>query len=397
MVLVEAGPTPPPVEARLDRLVVGTAKHPSRFARWYRESPPVVRGRVVGGSSVVNGGYFLRNHRDAFGDWGGPFTAAAIEAAYDELDGGVVPDVSSGTMSVSRLPDDQVSPLVRALEKTWRSAPAGPWPGIGAMRVPLNHRYGMRLTAADAYLSVPMTVGRPLRVRSNTSVAGLIVENGRVVGVRLGTGEELRAGEVIVCGGTLGTAELLASAGVVGSVLPFYEHREVVVRYRARTVVTAAPAILPTVAHTAEGAEIRCYADDFGRFIPGVPQTSPTVGVVEMEPEQAGALTWDGQRLDVEAAPMGCVDGAIDSVVEALSSSEMDGLVVDGSVHVDPIVGASQHAWGSLAMGERTDWLGALDGVPGLRVIDGSILPNVRSGPHATIMMAAIVIADALA
>ena len=47
MVLVEAGPTPPPVEARLDRLVVGTAKHPSRFARWYRESPPVVRGRVV--------------------------------------------------------------------------------------------------------------------------------------------------------------------------------------------------------------------------------------------------------------------------------------------------------------------------------------------------------------
>ncbi len=395
--LVEAGPTPPPVEARLDRLVVGTANNPSRFARWYRTTPPVVRGRVVGGSSVVNGGYFLRNDRAGFADWGGPFTAEAIEAAYDELDGGVVAGESSGTMSVSRLPDDQVSPLVRALEKTWRSVSAGPWPGIGAMRVPLNHRYGMRLTAADAYLSVPMTVGRPLRVRSNTSVAGLIVEKGRVVGVRLDTGEELRAGEVIVCGGTLGTAELLAGAGVVSSTLPFYEHREVLVRYRARTVVTAAPAILPTVAHTADRAEIRCYADDFGRFIPGVPQTSPAIGVVEMAPEQAGTLAWDGERLDVEAAPMGNVDAAIDSVVEALSSPDLAGLVVDGSVHVDPIVGASQHAWGSLAMGKRTDWLGALDGVPGLRVIDGSILPNVSSGPHATIMMAAVVIADALA
>ena len=115
-----------------------------------------------------------------------------------------------------------------------------------------------------------------------------------------------------------------------------------------------------------------------------------------MHPTEAGSLRLNRQGIDVELASIGPVDGAVGVVVEALSSSEMAEFVVPGSVRVDPVVGTSQHAWGSLAMGERVDWLGAVDGVAGLRVIDVSILPRVGSVPHATIMMAAIVISDAL-
>lgn len=390
VLLVEAGPAPDADTRRVDRLALGSRHDPGRFTRWFADDPPVMRGRAIGGSSVVNGGYFLRTPRDDFAGWGGPFTGAAIEAAYDELDGGAGP--GGGTMSVSRPSDEEVPPVVRALEARWERAPAGPWPGPGVQRVPVNRRGGRRWTAADAYLSRP---GAEPTVRSDTPIRRLIVERGRVVGAVSDSGEELRAGEVILCAGTLGSAELLLRSGIVRGSLAVYEHREVLVRYRPQQPSASCPVLLPSVVHTAD-AEIRLYADDFARFIAGVPSSTPAVGVAQMYPAEAGELRLDGDRLRVRLAPIGPVGDAVEQVVGALSSPAMADFVVDGSVRVEPVVGTSQHGWGSLAMGERTDWLGGFDGVSGLRVVDGSILPKVGSGPHATIMMAALVIADAL-
>ena len=296
--------------------------------------------------------------------------------AHDELDGGVVGRVVRGRCRCARLPDDQVSPLGARFGEDVAIGVAGPWPGIGRARAVEPPPPGMRLTAADAYLSVPMTVGRRCGSAA-TPRWRLIVEKGRVVGVRLDTGKSSRAGEVIVCGGTLGTAELLAGAGVVSSTLPFYEHREVLVRYRARTVVTAAPAIPPTVAHTADRAEIRCYADDFGRFIPECRRRLPR-SVLSSRWRRAGRAPWPGTEsaLTSRRRRWECADAAIDSVVEALSSPDLAGLVVDGSVHVDDRSSDLPACVGQPGVGKRTDWPST--GVPGLRVIDGSILPNVR-------------------
>ncbi len=387
VVVVEAGPSVPRTDGsrRLDRLDLGSPAAPARYARWYAASPPVVRGRAVGGSSAINGGYFLRARPDDFAGWGGPFTPAAVAAAYSEVE---------AAMSATALPDEEVPAVVRALEHRWAPAPAGPWPGIGARRVPVNRLDGRRRSAADAYLE-PVRGRTNLVVRPDAQAQGLVVERGRAVGVRLADGSEIRAGEVVLCGGTLGTAAVLLGSGVVVGPLPVYEHREVLVRYRPRRPAGPAPVLLPSVIHTAD-AEIRCYADDFARFIPGLTASTPAVGVAEMVPRRAGAITWDGARLALRLAPIGPVDDAVAAVVRALSSSAMAEYVVAGSVRVDPVVGTSQHAWGALAMGERTDWLGAVDGVAGLRVIDGSILPNISSGPHATIMMAAHLIGSAL-
>ena len=81
-----------------------------------------------------------------------------------------------------------------------------------------------------------------------------------------------------------------------------------------------------------------------------------------------------------------------------LASPVFNALVDAESIRIDPVLRTSQHAWGSMPMGDRTDWLGGVRGVRHLRIVDGSILPTSgRSGPHATTMMVAAVIGDALA
>jgi choline dehydrogenase len=85
-------------------------------------------------------------------------------------------------------------------------------------------------------------------------------------------------------------------------------------------------------------------------------------------------------------------------VAEMLRAPEFADVVVPGSVRIAERAGFSQHAWGTMPMGVRTDWLGGVSGTSGLRIVDGSILPSSgRSGPHATIMMMACRIGAVLA
>ena len=58
------------------------------------------------------------------------------------------------------------------------------------------------------------------RVRLNTAVHQVLVENGRACGVRLGKGEVLRAAAVIMNGDFLGATRKLLDPGVWPRVLP---------------------------------------------------------------------------------------------------------------------------------------------------------------------------------
>jgi choline dehydrogenase-like flavoprotein len=113
-----------------------------------------------------------------------------------------------------------------------------------------------------------------------------------------------------------------------------------------------------------------------------------------MSPGTPGTLVWDGATLTVDlgSAPdlPARLAPELDQVQDMLNSGDFRGIIEPGSVRVDPVVRTSQHASGSLPMGDRTDRFGALDGVHGLRIVDGSILPpGGRSGPHATTVMVA--------
>ncbi len=149
--------------------------------------------------------------------------------------------------------------------------------------------------------------------------------------------------------------------------------------------------------------EIRCYNGDFARYIDGVEPTGSAIGIALMAPHAAGSLAIDAAG--VQEVDLGVVDPQEvtrlrswgERVVEMLTDRRFARLVAADTVTVDDVVLTSQHAWGSMPMGELTDVNGGVTGLDGLRVIDGSILPGPgSSGPHATLMMTASVIAARL-
>jgi GMC family mycofactocin-associated oxidreductase len=407
VVVLERGPRdwPPPAVRDLQVLPI---EHGAGFARGHTEATglPVVRGSALGGSSAVNGGYFLRWHRDDFDDWPAQWSPEAIAHAYDELD---APD---GTMGVTAFADDELVDVVRLFESYWAQAmpvraTADPWPIVGVNRVRSNREGPLRRTSAEAYLRP--AIDRPnLTVITDAEVAEVTAAGRRVIGVRVGA-DRMSVGEVVLSAGTLGTARILLRSGLGGLIgsdgtLPLHEHREVLVHYRRHADPQVMPtALLQSVVHTTDDMEIRCYSTDMARFVKGVEPVGPAVGVAGMRPGSRGAVRVGDTGLLVD---LGTVDpdsarrmalGA-ESVRDMLNSSTFVGVVEPGSIVVDPVVRTSQHAWGSLPMGVRTDDLGGLDGLTGLRVVDGSILPAAgRSGPHATIMMIAVRIGDVLA
>lgn len=359
------------------------------------------RGSALGGSSVVNGGYFLRWHADDFASWPTGWEVDAVEAAYAEL------DAPGAAMSVEPVADDELGDIGEAFERYWSQRVdvrgiAERWPVVGLNRVLANRSGMQRRTAAEAFL-VPAT-GRPnLRVVTGTEIDHLEVVGGRTItGVRA-QGFEVNAGEVILAAGTLGTAGILLRSGleVLGGVdhLEAGEHRGLAVSYRRRTP-TPAGMVLPSVVHTSDECEIRCYRDDLAAYILGLPSTGPIVEVAAMRRSPV-RLQLDGHRVrmafEEDRSILALMRERAGEVADMLRSSDFASVVEDGSVRIADTVGYSQHAWGTMPMGERVDWLGGVYGTHGLRIVDGSILPGGgHSGPHATIMMMACRIGDLL-
>lgn len=369
----------------------------------YREDRgrDVVRGCGVGGSSTVNGGYYLRGHQSDYAGW--PWPIEEISAGFDRLDG----NIAGGPMNVSPFTDGELDDVPRAFEAYWRrthpmpgSAPVSAvWPRIGLNRVRSNRIDGRRRTADVAMGLVPelgQRGGSTARMVRGQALR-LIVEGTRATGVVTDRGR-IDAGEVICAAGTLGTAALVLP--LVGP-LRTHEHPELIVRFRPRRRVRAT-ALLQSVAHTGNGLEIRSYGDDFARFIDDVPRSGIPIGVADMTTPTVGEFRADRGtvRLDLgEVSPRShsrMTDGA-EQVLEMLASPQYAELVEPGSAWADERIGMSSHAWGTLPAGTMTDSAGALKGFEGLRVVDGSVLPStLRSGPHATVMMVATLIADRL-
>ena len=371
VLMVESGPGAV-FESSMNRLPID---HPVRAVQIVeRRGRPMVRGRGLGGSSAINGGYFLRGHRTDYTDW--PWTLQEIEAAFAETE---------RIMRVRRFSDTELGEVPRAIE-AW----AGPqqdsvWPRIGVNRVRTNSINGNRWTTANL-----LVTGRPnLAVRADTSAARLLVRARKTVGVLTDAGETISAGEVVMCAGTIGTSSLMAP--IIGP-MPLHEHAERIVRFTPRRVLTST-ALLQTVIHTPEGLEIRPYSNDFAEFT-SLDPTGVPIGVADMAGAQGTVANGIVDLGEPDADSANRLSAGVETVVRMLGSAEFADLVEPGSVRVDPTVGMSQHAWGTLPAGSAVDADGRVDGVLGLRVIDGSILPGpLSSGPHATIVMLAALIA----
>ena len=229
------------------------------------------RGKVLGGSSSINGMIFQRGNPLDYERWAGDPGLETWDYAHclpyfkrmenclagaDEFRGG------DGPLVLERGPAE--GPLFTAFFDAVQQAGYPLTDDVngrkqeGFAKFDRNISHGRRLSAARAYLHPVMS--RPnLEVRCGAFVNRVVFDGTRAVGVDVG-GETLRANEVILCGGAINSPQLLQLSGVgnarelsslgvdVVHDLPgigenLQDHLEVYVQYACTQPVSVQPAL----------------------------------------------------------------------------------------------------------------------------------------------------------
>jgi choline dehydrogenase len=258
----------------------------SRFYDWKYESEPEpfmhgrriyhARGKILGGSSSINGQIFQRGNPLDFERWAAdpgmetwdyahclPYfrrmetcLAAAPDDPYHGHDGPLVLERGPAT-----------NPLFTAFFAACQEAGYQLTDDVNGYRqegfAPFDrniHR-GRRLSAAQAYLR-PVRHRRNLTLRTRTLVTGIVFDGRRAVAVdieRQGGGtERIEGGEIVLAGGAINTPQLLQLSGVgradnlrtlgipIVADLPgvganLQDHLEVYIQFRSRRPVSMQP------------------------------------------------------------------------------------------------------------------------------------------------------------
>jgi choline dehydrogenase len=265
----------------------------SKFYDWQYESEPEpymngrriyhARGKVLGGSSSINGMIFQRGNPMDYERWAADPGMADWDYAHclpyfkkmeTCLAGGDEYRGTDGPLRLERGP--ATNPLFTAFFEAVEQAGYALTSDVNGYRqegfAPFDRTisHGRRLSAARAYLH-PVT-GRPnLTVRCRAFVTRILFDGTRAVGVEYvqrrpgspsGSGQvrQVRAGQVIVCGGSINSPQLLQISGVgpagllrehgidVVADLPgvgenMQDHLEVYVQYACKQPVSMAPAL----------------------------------------------------------------------------------------------------------------------------------------------------------
>jgi choline dehydrogenase len=214
----------------------------SRFYDWKYESEPEpymngrriyhARGKVLGGSSSINGMIFQRGNPLDYERWAADKGMETWDYAhclpyfnrmenclaadpYDELRG------HSGPLELERGP--ATNPLFEAFFSAAeqagypRTADVNGFRQEGFGKFDRNIRRGRRLSAARAYLH-PVMDRENLDVVTRAFVSKVLFEGKRAVGVEYQRGrggvQQVRAGTVVLCGGAINTPQLLQLSGV---------------------------------------------------------------------------------------------------------------------------------------------------------------------------------------
>jgi choline dehydrogenase len=188
------------------------------------------RGRVLGGSSSINAMIYIRGSRydydtwrDEYGcdGWGYADVLPYFLRAECNARGASAYHGGTGPLSVQdlKVKSALTGAFVAAARTSGQPANddfnAAVQDGVGYYQV--TQKGGRRWSAADAYLHP--AAGRPnLDIVTDALVTTVIIEAGRATGVRYlrrGVEEEARAeAEIVLCGGAIGSPQLLMLSGV---------------------------------------------------------------------------------------------------------------------------------------------------------------------------------------
>jgi choline dehydrogenase len=257
----------------------------NRFYDWKYESEPEphlhgrriyhARGKVLGGSSSINGMIFQRGNPldlerwaadPGMSNWDYAHCLPYFKRMETCLAGADLWRGGDGPLVLERGPAR--SPLFLAFFKAVQQAGYELTSDVNGYRqegfaaFDRNIRRGRRLSAARAYLH-PVLHRPNLELRCRVLVTRVLFAGKRAVGVELARGrsvERLEAGEVILCGGAINTPQLLQLSGVGRAaelralgIEPVHElpgvgenlqdHLEVYVQYASKLPVSVAPAL----------------------------------------------------------------------------------------------------------------------------------------------------------
>jgi len=163
------------------------------------------RGKVLGGSSSINGLVYIRGQREDFDGWGIPGWG------FDDL----LPYFRKSEIKVSELPRHELCDAfiasAAALGVPRTDDFNGPsQEGTGYYRATTFGR--RRSSAATAYLR-PAEKRPNLQIETNALVTKIVFEGKRAVGVEC-KGRVFRAREILLCGGAFNSPQLLQLSGV---------------------------------------------------------------------------------------------------------------------------------------------------------------------------------------
>jgi choline dehydrogenase-like flavoprotein len=409
---------------------------------------PLLAGRVLGGSSAVNGAYFVRPTDDdlsrwaAVGNdrWAPEHVLATLRHLESDAELGAAPrHGASGPMPVTR----HARPIHAITDAFFAAAQHlghpeqpdlnGGGGSLGWGLVPRNVDALGRVSSARAYLD-PAHDRSNLWVHPVTSARRVVIERGRAIGAELlapdGTVEVVRAGTELLRRSGVGPADELRRADIeVAADAPGVgtgaaNHPAIDLLYEPIDGVSDGPLVQGALhLRTASGAivEIMATCRPYGRASLAAPDDSMlSLRVSIMSVPNAVRLSRRDGCPDVDAdylhAPASRADlrDAVRAATELARAPELSTLVrtwlgpdpatLGDDAALDAWIaarlGTSMHLCATARMGPRSDRLAVVDqvgrvhGVDGLRVVDLSILPSAPTrGPACT----AIAVAEHLA
>ncbi|QXH98188.1 GMC family oxidoreductase N-terminal domain-containing protein [Pseudomonas monsensis] len=194
---------------------VGYIKHPIG----------AVRGKVLGGSSAINGAVAIRARPSDFARWNLPgWGYEDLLPFFKKLESHSRGDSAlhghTGPLPVQQLSHLDVTPMQRAFIQATFSygyKVIDDFDGADAYGVgpyPMNVVDGVRINTGMAYLNDEVRTRGNLHIHPDSLVDKVLFDGQRAIGVQLSDGTQLLAGEVILSAGSYGSAAILLRSGV---------------------------------------------------------------------------------------------------------------------------------------------------------------------------------------
>lgn len=192
----------------------------------YVEHPiGALRGKVLGGSSAINGAVAIRARATDFKRWDLPgWSYEELLPWFRKLEshsgGASALHGHEGPLPVRQLGSADVTPMQKAfiyatvangyrMIDDFDGADAN---GVGPY--PMNIVDGVRVNTGMAYLTDEVRARDNLQICADSLVDKVLFDGQRAVGVQLANGEQLLAAEVILSAGSYGSAAILLRSGI---------------------------------------------------------------------------------------------------------------------------------------------------------------------------------------